>query len=87
LAGFDGNGDGAADTVIVNGTDKKDVVNVSAAGPQVSVTGLRADTTIVGSEPALDTLRVQTGAGNDSVAVDPGVSALIIPVVDLGADE
>jgi len=41
----------------------------------------------VGSEPALDTLLVKTLGGDDSVTVDPGVSALIIPVVDLGTDE
>ncbi|HEY7016915.1 MAG TPA: calcium-binding protein [Gaiellaceae bacterium] len=87
LAGFDGNGDGAADTVVVNGTDKKDTVHVSTDGSKVSVDGLRATTTIVGSEPALDTLKVSTAGGNDSVTVDPGVSTLIIPVVDLGADE
>jgi hypothetical protein len=40
-----------------------------------------------GSEPALDTLLVKTLGGDDTVTVDPGVSALIIPVVDLGADE
>ena len=41
----------------------------------------------VGSEPALDTLLVTTLGGDDTVTVDPGVSALIIPVVDLGADQ
>ena len=41
----------------------------------------------VGSEPALDTLLVTTLGGDDTVTVDTGVSALIIPVVDLGADQ
>jgi len=30
---------------------------------------------------------LKTLGGDDTVTVDPGVSALIIPVVDLGADE
>ena len=29
---------------------------------------------------------MKTLGGDDTVTVDPGVSALIIPVVDLGAD-
>ena len=51
------------------------------------VDGLRAQTRIVGSEPALDTLLLQTLDGNDDVTVAPDVSDLIAPVVDLGADE
>jgi hypothetical protein len=76
--------DGAADTVIVNGTSHKDNVQVAASGSQVAVNGLAAVTTVSGSEPALDTLRVQTLDGKDTVTVAPGVAALILPVVDLG---
>ena len=51
-------------------------------------TGLAVQTTIAGSEAALDTLRVNTLGGRDDVQVAPGVmSALITPVVDLGADQ
>jgi hypothetical protein len=53
----------------------------------VLVTGLKADTRIVGSEPAGDTLRIQTLDGNDDVTVAPDVIDLIMSVVDLGADE
>jgi hypothetical protein len=87
LSGFDGNGDGAADAVTVNGTDRRDVVDVTRTGSQVLVSGLAAQTRIVGSEPAVDSLRVQTGAGNDDVTVAPDVGDVIVPVVDLGGDE
>ena len=49
--------------------------------------GLGRETRIAGSEPALDTLLVQTLGGNDDVTVAPDVSDLINPVVDLGGDE
>ena len=74
------------DTVVVNGTDLSDVVDVSKAGSQVLTTGLHAVTRISGSEPS-DTLQVQTLAGNDDVFVGPGVSDLIATVIDLGPDE
>jgi Ca2+-binding RTX toxin-like protein len=79
-----GTGDGQADTVVVNGTNHRDNVQVTSDGGQVAVAGLAATTQITGSEAALDTLRVQTLDGKDTVNVAPGVSALITPVVDLG---
>jgi Ca2+-binding RTX toxin-like protein len=81
-----GGGDGAPDTVVVNGTSGPDVVHASAFGSVVTVSGLAAKTQITGSEPANDTLLIQTLAGDDNVTVDPGVSALLTPIVDLGAD-
>jgi Ca2+-binding RTX toxin-like protein len=82
-----GSGDAAADTVVVNGTDLRDVVDVSKAGSEVLTTGLHTVTRISGSEPANDMLLVQTLAGNDDVTVAPDVSDLISTVVDLGVDE
>jgi Ca2+-binding RTX toxin-like protein len=87
LSAIVGGGDGQADTVVVNGTSRRDVVQVTRSGPQVSVTGLAVLTRIVGSEPTLDTLLVQTLDGNDDVTVAPDVADVIVPVVDLGADE
>jgi len=46
-----------------------------------------AQTTIVGSEPANDTLSVNTLGGDDQVTVAPDVSDLITLIVDPGADE
>jgi Ca2+-binding RTX toxin-like protein len=87
LAGFDGTGDGSADTVTLNGSDKAERVHVDRAGAQVVTTGLAAQTTIAGSEPAIDVLHVNTLGGRDDVQVAPDVSTLITPVVDLGADQ
>jgi hypothetical protein len=82
-----GSGDGSADTVIVNGTAARDVVQVTQSGGQVSVAGLAADTNIVGSEPANDALHVQTLGGDDDVTVAPDVNNVIATFVDLGPDE
>jgi hypothetical protein len=87
LAAFDGNADGAADTVSLNGGDKAEHVRVTRAGSQVLTTGLAEQTAITGSEAALDVLQVNTLGGRDDVQVAPDVSTLITPVVDLGADQ
>jgi Ca2+-binding RTX toxin-like protein len=86
LAATGGGGDGQADTVVVNGTDTPDNVKVTRSGSQVQVSGLALQTRITGSEPANDTLRVQTLAGNDTVSIAAGVNDLIQTIVDLGAD-
>ena len=83
-----GLGDGQPDTVIANGTSKRDIVDVTkSSGAQVVVTGMRPQTRIVGSEALLDTLLLQTLGGNDDVTIAADVTDLIAPVVDLGADE
>ncbi|HEY7622402.1 MAG TPA: hypothetical protein VH834_21710 [Solirubrobacteraceae bacterium] len=87
LGSFDGSGDAAADTVIENGTDKKDNVSVTRSGSQVLTTGVTPQTSIVGSEAANDTLRINTLGGDDRATVAPDVSDLLTPVVDLGPDE
>ena len=84
LAGTDGNGDGTADTVVVNGTSGPDHVRVTSFGDQIFVAGLQPHVQIAGSELANDTLLLQTLDGLDSVTVDGGVFALIDPLVDLG---
>ena len=71
----------------MNGTSRRDVVQVTRSGPQVSVAGLAALTRIVGSEAALDTLLVQTFDGNDAVTVAPDVADVITPLVDLGGGQ
>src|SRR5262249_19405709 len=87
LAAFGGGGDSSADTVTVSGSARKDTVEVTRSGAQTVVSGLAAQTRIANSEPTLDTLRVETGAGNDAVTVAPDVADLIQTIVDLGADE
>ncbi len=79
-------GDGAADTITMNGTAGVDNVALAANAGVVDVTGLVPAVGISHSEAANDTLRINTLAGND-VVVDGGVAGLIQPIIDLGADE
>jgi Ca2+-binding RTX toxin-like protein len=67
LAATGGSGDGAADSVIVDGTANADAVRVNDNGAKVVVTGLQAKVTISGAEAANDTLTVNAGAGDDTV--------------------
>ena len=82
-----GGGDGTPDSVVVNGTDGRDVVRATRVGDEVSVTGLAAEVRIAGSEGLNDTLRIQTLDGNDDVFVDPDVELLLTPVINLGPGE
>jgi hypothetical protein len=82
-----GGGDGAQDTVTVNGRETVDSVDVTASGGQVQIGGLPALTRISGSESLNDTLRVNTLGGKDQVTVDPNAELVITPVIDLGAGQ
>jgi Ca2+-binding RTX toxin-like protein len=62
-----GTGDGAVDTVRVDGTAGADVVTISSIRGSVVVSGLAATVTILGSEGANDTLTVNGFAGNDTI--------------------
>jgi Ca2+-binding RTX toxin-like protein len=81
LAPSAGGGDAAADVVSVEGTTRRDVIEVTRAGTQVLVGGLAAQTRITGSEPTLDTLLIRALAGKDDVSVAPDVADLIRTVV------
>jgi Ca2+-binding RTX toxin-like protein len=62
-----GQGDGAADNVIVNGTAGDDTVTVASSGTGVVVNGLAAKVTLAGTEGALDSLTVNGLGGNDTI--------------------
>src|SRR5215468_2202306 len=82
LAAQAGGGDGAADSVIVNGTNANDVVRVTgSAADGVAVSGLAARTHISGTD-AGDTLSIRGLAGNDAV----DASGLAAGAVALTAD-
>jgi hypothetical protein len=87
LSATGGGGDGAADTVIQNGTPDADRVGVTRTDTGVFVNGLVPDTTITGGEAANDRLQLNTLGGNDTVTIGSGVSDVIAPSVDLGADQ
>jgi len=62
-----GIGDGAADTVIVNGTAGNDHIRVASNGSSVFVSGLAAQVTISGAEAANDKLVINAQDGNDRI--------------------
>ncbi len=76
-----GLGDGQADSIIVNGTQTNDTVVIDGSSGNVSVKGLSASVTILGSEVANDSLSVNALAGADTVdasALAAGVIKLIL---------
>jgi Ca2+-binding RTX toxin-like protein len=80
-------GDGAADTITVNGTNGPDNIVVAANGGIVDVTGLSTAIGISHTEVANDLLAIDGRDGNDDVAIGGGVAALIQTLVDLGSGE
>ena len=60
-------GDGAADTVTVNGTNGDDHINVVSSGPSIIVNGLAAQVSISNAEPGNDSLVINGGTGNDTI--------------------
>ncbi len=77
-------GDGAADTVTVNGTDGNDQINVTASGTLVTVSGLPAQVTIDHAESG-DHLAINGGAGNDTINASALPAGTIGLTLDGGA--
>jgi Ca2+-binding RTX toxin-like protein len=75
-------GDGAADTVIVNGTNHNDNIQISGSGSSFTVAGLHAAVNVQGSEGANDNLQVNALDGNDTI----DASGLAAGVVNLSID-
>ena len=86
LAGPAGGGDGATDVVTVNGTERRERIDVTAADGRVDVDGLQTSVDITASEPT-DLLQVNALGGDDDVDVDPAAFALIDVAVDLGTGQ
>jgi Ca2+-binding RTX toxin-like protein len=78
-------GDGAADSLTVNGTSGNDTIAIAANAGAVDVTGLAASVKIEHSEAANDSLLVNALGGNDTVNGGLGLAALIKVSVDGGA--
>jgi Ca2+-binding RTX toxin-like protein len=74
-------GDGQADTVIANGTNGDDIIDVFGSGTSVAVVGLAAQINITNSQGANDTLVINAGAGDDGITattLPAGVTKLTI---------
>jgi Ca2+-binding RTX toxin-like protein len=80
-----GTGDGQADTVILNGTNSADNVQVAGAGTSFSVSGLPAFVAVSGSEGTNDQLAVNTLGGNDTINASALPAGVVQLTVDAGA--
>ena len=85
LAGGQGIDDGAADQVVVNGTNRNDVITASGRGGKVSVTGLAATVDITNANPAQDQLAIN-GLGGDDAIIGSGLAADAIQFQADGGD-
>ncbi|HEU6445395.1 MAG TPA: hypothetical protein VFL61_10095 [Gaiellaceae bacterium] len=81
-----GVGDGAADSVTVNGTNDPDDIQISADGSAVDVIGAPISLRIDHSEAANDKLTVNGLGGADTITAGPGLAALIQLVINGGTE-
>ncbi len=80
-------GDGLADTVIVNGTNGNDIIDLFGSLSSVSVFGLPALVVVNNSEGANDSLVVKAQGGNDGVTASTLVGGITKLTIDGGAGD
>jgi Ca2+-binding RTX toxin-like protein len=85
LGATGGGGDGQADTVIVNGTNASDNINVFGRGTSASVVGLHAVVNVTNAEGANDALVVNALGGDDVVSASTMPAGVIQLTLDGGA--
>ena len=76
-------GDGAVDTLLVEGTGGDDVIEVLGAGTSVAVVGLPALVQIANTE-AQDVLGIDAGDGNDTISATTLPANVLSLVIDAG---
>jgi hypothetical protein len=81
-----GVGDGAADSVTVNGTNDPDDIEIIADGSAVDVFGAQPNLRIDHSEAANDKLTVNGLGGADTITAGPGLAELIQLVINGGTE-
>jgi Ca2+-binding RTX toxin-like protein len=80
-------GDAQADTVIVNGTNGGDTIEVVGSGTSAAVIGLPGLVTIANAEGANDTLVINALGGNDTINATTLPAGVIKLVIDGGAGD
>ncbi|WP_428940913.1 beta strand repeat-containing protein [Fontivita pretiosa] len=80
-------GDAAADTIIVNGANGNDLIDVVGSGTSVSVLGLAADVSVTNSEAANDALVINALGGNDAVTATTLPAGIIKLTADGGTGD
>jgi Ca2+-binding RTX toxin-like protein len=83
--GSNGAGDGAADTVTLQGSGHADTIEVSGSGTSVSVTGLAAAVAITNAEGANDTLVIDGQGGDDIISAALLAAGVVHLTIDGGA--
>ncbi|MDG3008156.1 beta strand repeat-containing protein [Paludisphaera mucosa] len=78
-------GDGAADSVTVEGTNGDDVIDVFGAGSSYAVVGLPVLVNVSNSEGANDSLAVNARGGNDGVTASTLPAGVVQLAIDGGA--
>lgn len=78
-------GDASVDTVIINGTQGGDTINVVGAGTSVSVFGLSAQVNITNAEAANDSLVINALGGDDGVTATTLPAGIVKLTIDGGA--
>ena len=82
LQGAPGGGDGAADRIVIDGTDGDDAIDVSGDSDVVKVSGLVPTVQILHTEFANDRLEINTLDGTDTVVTDGLAAGAIQLFVD-----
>ncbi len=78
-------GDGLADTVIADGTNGRNVIDIVGSGSSVSVTGLAARLNVTSSEGANDSLVINALGGNDTITATNLAAGTVKLTIDAGA--
>lgn len=77
-------GDTQADTIIVNGTNGNDIIDVFGSGSSIAVLGLQARVNITNSEGANESLTINALDGNDGVTATTMPAGVIKLTMDGG---
>ena len=76
LGSFDGTPDGQVDTVVVQGTSRRDAIAVTRDGGDAVVTGLHTEVRVSHPDPT-DLLQIHGGEGTDAFDVDPTLTGVL----------
>jgi Ca2+-binding RTX toxin-like protein len=79
-------GDAAADTVIVNGTNGDDIVDIFGSGTSASVVGLQTQVNLKNTEGANDALVVNGRGGKDGITATTLPAGVIKLTIDGGTE-
>jgi Ca2+-binding RTX toxin-like protein len=80
-------GDGQADSVIANGTNGNDIIDVFGAGTSAAVVGLAALVSVANAEGANDSLVINALGGNDGITATTLPAGVMKLTIDGGAGD